>query len=136
VYEPGDGVAGTWYWNRYPGPRCDVESMQYSYSFCEELDQEWVWSEKHAPQPEILDYANHVAERFDLARDICFDTSVTTATFDETKLCWFIERNRSDRVSAQFCIMAVGCLCAANKPAFKGLDHFSGQVYHTGQWPL
>jgi cyclohexanone monooxygenase len=135
VYEAGDGVGGTWYWNRYPGARCDVESMQYSYSFSEELDQEWEWSEKYAPQPEILAYANHVAERFDLARDICFDTSVTTATFDETKRCWFIETNRGDRVSAQFCIMAVGCLSAANKPAFEGLDDFSGQVYHTGQWP-
>ena len=85
VYEAGGGVGGTWYWNRYPGARCDVESMQYSFSFSEELDQEWDWSEKFAPQPEILAYANHVADRFDLRRHILFDTRVTAATFDETR---------------------------------------------------
>ena len=83
VFEAGDGVGGTWYWNRYPGARCDVESLQYSFSFSEELDQEWNWSEKYAPQPEILSYANHVADRFDLRRHIVFDTRVTAATFDE-----------------------------------------------------
>ncbi len=83
VFEAGGGVGGTWYWNRYPGARCDVESMQYSFSFSEELDQEWNWSEKYAPQPEILSYANHVADRFDLRRHIVFDTRVIAATFDE-----------------------------------------------------
>ncbi|WP_423868897.1 NAD(P)-binding protein [Bradyrhizobium sp.] len=83
VFEAGGGVGGTWYWNRYPGARCDVESMQYSFSFSEELDQQWNWSEKYAPQPEILSYANHVVDRFDLRRHIVFDTRVASATFDE-----------------------------------------------------
>ena len=112
VFEAGGGVGGTWYWNRYPGARCDVESMQYSFSFSEELDQEWNWSEKYAPQPEILSYANHVADRFDLRRHIVFDTRVTAATFDEKANCWSIETDRGDRVRAQFCIMAVGCSSA------------------------
>ena len=101
VFEAGGGVGGTWYWNRYPGARCDVESMQYSFSFSEELDQEWNWSEKYAPQPEILAYANHVADRFDLRRDILFDTRVTAATFDETAKRWRIETDRGDKVTAQ-----------------------------------
>ena len=135
VFEAGGGVGGTWYWNRYPGARCDVESMQYSFSFSEELDQEWNWSEKYAPQPEIFSYANHVADRFDLRRQIVFDTRVTAATFDEKANCWSIETDRGDRVRAQFCIMAVGCLSAPNRPDFKGLGDFRGPIYHTGEWP-
>jgi cyclohexanone monooxygenase len=135
VFEAGGGVGGTWYWNRYPGARCDVESMQYSFSFSEELDQEWNWSEKYAPQPEILSYANHIADRFDLRRHIAFDTRVVKATFDEQAGCWQIETDRGDRISAKFCIMAVGCLSAPNRPAFEGLANFRGPVYHTGQWP-
>ncbi|MEL0113901.1 MAG: NAD(P)/FAD-dependent oxidoreductase, partial [Rickettsiales bacterium] len=135
VYEAGDGVGGTWYWNRYPGARCDVESLQYSYSFSEELDQEWHWSEKYSPQPEILAYANHVADRFDLRRDIRFETRVTAATFDEAANRWQIETDRGDRVSARFCIMAVGCLSAANIPPFEGIDEFEGPIHHTGEWP-
>ena len=135
VCEAGSGVGGTWYWNRYPGARCDVESMQYSFSFSEDLDQKWDWSEKYAPQPEILAYANHVADRFDLRRHILFDTRVTAATFDEDANCWRIETDRGDRVRAKFCIMAVGCLSAANRPPFKGLEDFRGPVYHTGEWP-
>jgi cyclohexanone monooxygenase len=135
VYEAGGGVGGTWYWNRYPGARCDVESMQYSFSFSEELDQQWDWSEKYAPQPEILSYANHVADRFDLRRHILFDTRVTAATFDEQAKCWRIETDRGDRVSAKFCIMAVGCLSAANHVPFKGREDFKGPIYHTGEWP-
>ena len=135
VYEAGGGVGGTWYWNRYPGARCDVESLQYSYSFSEELDQEWEWTEKYAPQPEILDYANHVADRFDLRSDIRFDTRVSAATWDENARQWLIETDRGDSVRAQFCIMAVGCLSAANKPPFEGLEDFPGPVYHTGEWP-
>ena len=135
VYEAGGGVGGTWYWNRYPGARCDVESMQYSFSFSEELDQQWDWSEKYAPQPEILAYANHVADRFDLRRHIRFDTRVTAATFDETANCWRIETDGGDKVSAQFCIMAVGCLSAPNRPPFKGIEDFRGPIHHTGQWP-
>jgi cyclohexanone monooxygenase len=135
VYEAGGGVGGTWYWNRYPGARCDVESMQYSFSFSEELDQQWDWSEKYAPQPEILAYANHVADRFDLRRHIRFDTRVTVASFDEAAKCWRIETDRGDKVSAKFCIMAVGCLSATNHPPFKGREDFRGPVYHTGEWP-
>jgi cyclohexanone monooxygenase len=135
VYEAGGGVGGTWYWNRYPGARCDVESMQYSFSFSEELDQQWDWSEKYAPQPEILSYANHVADRFDLRRHILFDTRVTAAAFDESEKCWRIETDRGDRVSAKFCIMAVGCLSAANHVPFEGREDFQGPIYHTGEWP-
>jgi cyclohexanone monooxygenase len=135
VFEAGSGVGGTWYWNRYPGARCDVESMQYSFSFSEELDQEWNWSEKYAPQAEILSYANHVADRFDLRRDIVFDTRVTAATFDESEKCWRIETDRGDQVLAKFCIMAVGCLSAPNRPAFPGMADFRGPIYHTGEWP-
>jgi cyclohexanone monooxygenase len=135
VYEAGGGVGGTWYWNRYPGARCDVESMQYSFSFSEELDQQWDWSEKYAPQPEILNYANHVADRFGLRRHILFDTRVTAAAFDESEKCWRIETDRGDRVSAKFCIMAVGCLSAANHVPFEGREDFQGPIYHTGEWP-
>lgn len=135
VFEAGSGVGGTWYWNRYPGARCDVESMQYSYSFDDALDQEWKWSEKYAPQPEILAYANHVADRFDLNRDIRFDTRVTGAYFEEKIHRWEIATDQHDQVLAQFCVMAVGCLSAANLPDFEGLDQFKGQVYHTGHWP-
>ena len=135
VYEAGGGVGGTWYWNRYPGARCDVESMQYSFSFSEELDQQWDWLEKYAPQPEILAYANHVTDRFELRQHIRFDTRVATASFDEAAKCWRIETNRGDKVSAKFCIMAVGCLSAANHPPFRGREDFRGPVYHTGEWP-
>ncbi len=135
VFEAGSGVGGTWYWNRYPGARCDVESMQYSFSFSEKLDQEWNWSEKYAPQPEILSYANHVADRFDLRRHIVFDTRVIAATFDEAAKGWLIETDRGDKVAAKFCIMAVGCLSAPNRPNFRGLDDFRGPIYHTGEWP-
>jgi cyclohexanone monooxygenase len=135
VFEAGGGVGGTWYWNRYPGARCDVESMQYSFSFSEELDQEWNWSEKYAPQPEILSYANHVADRFDLRRHIVFDTRVIAAIFDEAAKTWLIETDRGDRVFAKFCIMAVGCLSAPNRPNFRGLEEFRGKIYHTGEWP-
>jgi cyclohexanone monooxygenase len=135
VYEAGGGVGGTWYWNRYPGARCDVESMQYSFSFSEDLDQQWDWSEKYAPQPEILSYANHVADRFGLREHIAFDTRVISASFDEAAKCWRIETDRGDQVSAKFCIMAVGCLSAANRPAFRDIEEFRGSILHTGEWP-
>src|ERR1700759_2154633 len=135
VFEAGGGVGGTWYWNRYPGARCDVESMQYSFSFSEELDQEWNWWEKYAPQGEILRYANHGPDPFDLRRHIVFDTRVTAATFDEQAKCWQIETDRGDRVRAKFCIMAVGCLSAPNRPKFPRIEGFEGAVYHTGEGP-
>ena len=106
--------------------------MQYSYSFSEELDQEWHWTEKYSPQPEILNYANHVADRFDLRRDIHFHTCVTSAVFDETIKRWRIETDHGDAVTAQFCITAVGCLSAANTPDFDGIEDFDGPIYHTG----
>ena len=135
VYEAGSGVGGTWHWNRYPGARCDVESMDYSYSFSDELQQEWKWTERYASQPEILRYINHVADRFDLRRDVQLSTRVTAAVFDEATNRWAIRTDRGDRVSAQFCIMATGCLSTAQVPPFKGLDTFAGRWYHTGHWP-
>ncbi|TAI64374.1 NAD(P)/FAD-dependent oxidoreductase [Bradyrhizobium sp. Leo170] len=135
VYEQGSGVGGTWYWNRYPGARCDVESMQYSYSFSEELQQEWDWSERYAPQPEILRYANHVADRFNLRSDIQFDTRVDAAAFDETSKLWSVTTSDGKTVTAKFVVLATGCLSNARKPDIKGLDRFEGQVYHTGHWP-
>ncbi|HET7883598.1 MAG TPA: NAD(P)/FAD-dependent oxidoreductase [Acetobacteraceae bacterium] len=135
VFEAGSGVGGTWYWNRYPGARCDVESMQYSYSFSPELEQEWQWSELFASQPEILRYANHVADRFDLRRDIQFDTRVTEARFDRTTRRWGVRTDRGDAVSARYCVMATGCLSTARLPDFPGLEQFAGRTYHTGHWP-
>ena len=135
VFEAGDGVGGTWYWNRYPGARCDVESMDYSYSFSEELQQEWKWTERYAAQPEILSYINHVADRFDLRRDITLSTRVTSAIFDEASGRWTVATDRGDRVSARFCIMATGCLSDAQLPAIPGRETFAGPWYHTGRWP-
>jgi cyclohexanone monooxygenase len=135
VFEAGSGVGGTWYWNRYPGARCDVESMQYSYSFSPELQQEWQWSELFASQPEILRYANHVADRFDLRRDIQFDTRVTEARFDRATHRWEIHTDRGDRVSARYCVMATGCLSTARLPDYPGMQSFAGKTYHTGHWP-
>ena len=135
VFEAGDGVGGTWYWNRYPGARCDVESMEYSYSFSNALQQEWEWTERYAGQPEILRYANHVADRFDLRRDIRFSTRVVKAHFDEDAARWRIETDKGDHVDAQFCILATGCLSSTNLPDFKGLADFQGDTYHTGRWP-
>ncbi len=135
VLEAGGDVGGTWYWNRYPGARCDVESMSYSYSFDDDLQQEWEWKERYAPQPEILDYASHVADRFDLRRDIQFDTRVAGATYDEAANLWHIETEGGERYSAKYCIMATGCLSAPRKPDLPGLDAFRGEWFHTGLWP-
>jgi cyclohexanone monooxygenase len=135
VIEAGDGVGGTWYWNRYPGARCDVESMEYSYQFSDELQQEWEWSERYAAQPEILCYANHVADRLDLRRDISFNSRVTAATFDETAARWTIEIADGTQETAAHCVMATGCLSSVNTPAFPGIGTFGGPIYHTGNWP-
>jgi cation diffusion facilitator CzcD-associated flavoprotein CzcO len=135
VFEAAGGVGGTWFWNRYPGARCDVESMQYSYQFSDELQQEWEWTERYATQPEILRYANHVADRFDLRRDIRFNTRVTAAVFDEAQARWAVELGDGTRVFARFLIMATGCLSSTNTPRFPGLESFRGAVYHTGRWP-
>jgi cyclohexanone monooxygenase len=135
VYERGGGVGGTWYWNRYPGARCDVESVQYSYSFSDGLQQDWQWTERYAGQPEILRYANHVADRFDLRGDIELNTGVTSAEFDEADNRWTVTLGDGRRVSAQHLVMAVGCLSNARIPDFPGLNAFRGRVYHTGEWP-
>ncbi len=133
VIERGSDVGGTWYWNRYPGARCDIPSLEYSYQFDDELQQEWEWQERYAPQPEILSYANHVADRFDLRDDISFNTSVTGARFADGH--WLITTDSDLAVSAQFLVMATGCLSSTNVPDFPGLDTFTGPVYHTGKWP-
>jgi cyclohexanone monooxygenase len=135
VYEQGSGVGGTWYWNRYPGARCDIESMQYSYSFSDELQQEWDWSERYAPQAEILKYANHVADRFNLRSDIQFDTRVERAQFDEDGNRWSVATSSGETVTAKYVVLATGCLSNARMPEIKGLDRFKGNVYHTGHWP-
>src|ERR1051326_7868039 len=126
VIEAGKGVGGTWYWNRYPGARCDVESVQYSYQFSRDLEQDWEWTERYATQSEILKYANHVADRFDLRRDIQFETRVTTAVFDETADLWRVETDKGDRFGARFVITAMGCLSLPNTPKIPGLADFKG----------
>src|SRR5712671_4885925 len=135
VYEQGGDVGGTWYWNRYPGARCDVESMQYSYSFSDELQQEWDWSERYAPQPEILKYANHVADRFKLRTDIQLNTRVDRAVFDESGNSWSVTTSDGKTVTAKYVVLATGCLSNARMPDIKGLSGFKGKVYHTGHWP-
>ena len=135
VLEAGGGVGGTWYWNRYPGARCDVESMEYSYQFSDDLQQDWKWSERYAAQPELLAYANHVADLFDLKRDIQFDTRVTAAAFDEKRGRWRIETGAGAPIDAQHLVMATGCLSSTNWPKFAGLETFQGPTYHTGRWP-
>lgn len=135
VLEAGGGVGGTWYWNRYPGARCDIESMEYSYQFSDALQQEWVWSERYAAQPEILSYAEHVADRFDLLRDIRFNTRVSGATFDEETERWKVRTEDGQRIVGRYFVMATGCLSSANTPRFAGQDEFGGDTYHTGQWP-
>ncbi len=135
VIEAGQDVGGTWYWNRYPGARCDGESMFYSYSFSDALQQEWTWTERYAAQPEILAYARHVADRFDLRRDIAFDTRVTAATFDENQRLWRVTTHRGEVLTAPFCIMGTGNLSTTNLPEIDGLATFRGATYHTGTWP-
>ncbi|MFT5133657.1 MAG: cation diffusion facilitator CzcD-associated flavoprotein CzcO [Gammaproteobacteria bacterium] len=134
VFEAGGGVGGTWYWNRYPGARCDAVSVEYSYQFSEDLQQEWEWSEIYASQPEILRYLNHVADRFDLRPDIQLNTRVNAMHFDDASGLWRV-KTENESVSAKFCIMASGCLSSVNTPAIKGLDNFEGRTYHTGRWP-
>jgi cyclohexanone monooxygenase len=135
LFEAGGDVGGTWYWNRYPGARCDVQSTEYSYSFSDELQQRWRWSERYASQPEILRYLQHVAERFDLRRDVQFETRVTGAEFDPSINIWRVSTDRGDYVEARFCIMATGCLSTTKLPEIRGLNEFRGKWYHSGSWP-
>jgi cyclohexanone monooxygenase len=134
AFEAGSGVGGTWFWNRYPGARCDIESLEYSYSFSEELQQEWHWPERYAAQPDILRYVNHVADRFDLRRHITFDTRVTGMAFDDDTGLWSVTTD-GETVRARFCVMASGNLSLPRIPPFPGLESFRGKVYHTGLWP-
>ena len=135
IVEQADDVGGVWYWNRYPGARCDVPSLEYSYSFSEELQQEWNWSERYAAQPEILAYLRHVAERFDLRRHIRFGTRVHSARFDTEAGRWHVDTDRYGRLTAQFCILASGPLSVPQTPDWPGLPDFQGRVLHTGRWP-
>ena len=135
VFEVGEGVGGTWYWNRYPGARCDVESVQYSYQFDSELEQEWTWSEKYSTQPEILKYANHVADRFDLRSDIQFKTRVLSAEYSKIDKVWVVKTDRGEKITTRFCIFATGCLSSSNTPKLEGTETFNGLSYHTGRWP-
>jgi cyclohexanone monooxygenase len=134
-FEAGADVGGTWYWNRYPGARCDIPSLFYSYTWSEELRRDWRWTEKYAAQPEILRYANHVADRFDLRPLIAFETRVVSATFDEAADRWTVVTDRGDEVSARWLIMATGCLSTPRAPAIPGVESFAGETYHTGAWP-
>jgi cyclohexanone monooxygenase len=134
-FEKGDGVGGTWYWNRYPGARVDIESQEYSYSFDDGLQDDWRWTERYAAQPELLAYLNHVADRFDLRRDIQLETRVISAVFDEAAGRWTVTTDKGDVVSARYCIMATGCLSVPNEPKFAGMETFKGPTYHTGRWP-
>jgi cation diffusion facilitator CzcD-associated flavoprotein CzcO len=135
VFEAAPDVGGTWYHNRYPGARCDVESVDYCYSFSDELQQEWTWTEKYATQAEILRYINHVADRFDLRRDIQLDTRVISAVLDEETLNWTIATDTGEVVAARFCLMATGALSAAMTPDIDGLNTFGGEIFHTAHWP-
>ena len=135
IYEAGTGVGGTWYWNRYPGARVDIESQEYSYSFSPELEDEWVWSERYATQPELLRYLNHVADRFDLRRDIQLETRVVTAHFNEGTNRWTATTDRGETITARYCVMATGCLSVPNDASFPGMETFQGKSWHTNSWP-
>jgi cyclohexanone monooxygenase len=135
AFEAGSGVGGTWFWNQYPGARCDIESMEYSYGFSEDLEQDWDWSQRYAPQPEILRYINHVADRFELRRDVQLNTKVLFAHYVETGGRWRVETDDGETWNAAFCVMATGCLSSTNMPDIPGLDSFSGETHHTSRWP-
>ncbi len=135
IIEAGSGAGGTWFWNRYPGARVDIESMQYSYKFSDALAQAWNWSERYATQPELLTYIAHVIERFQLADGIQFNTRVNSAKFDEASGLWQVATSDGKTLTARHCIMATGCLSSTNEPSFKGQASFKGNFYHTGKWP-
>ncbi len=135
AYEAGSGVGGTWFWNRYPGARCDVESLEYSYSFSDDLQQEWKWPERYGNQHEILQYINHVADRFDLRRDVQLDTRIVSALFDHKTGLWTLRTDKGGEVRARYCVMAAGNLSTPRVPDFKGIGDFKGKWYHSGLWP-
>ena len=135
VLEMGDGVGGTWYWNRYPGARCDVESMEYSYSFSDEIQQEWDWTELMPAQPEIERYLNFVADKLDLRRDIRFSTKVTALRFDDSSWRWRVETDTGEVREADIVVAATGCLSAPLEPAIEGVDSFAGVTLYTNRFP-
>jgi cation diffusion facilitator CzcD-associated flavoprotein CzcO len=135
VIERGSEVGGTWYWNRYPGARCDSESHSYQYYFSEELAKEWQWTERYPGHAEIRRYMNHVADKFNLRPNIRFNTSVTSARYDDARKLWRTTTDVGDVYESKYLITAVGNMSAANVPKIEGLDNFKGQWYHTGQWP-
>src|SRR5215217_2121833 len=135
LFERGSDVGGTWFWNRYPGARCDVQSVYYSYSFDKELEQEWEWSEKYATQPEILKYLSHVADRFDLRPNIALNSSVVSAEYDAATATWTVTTDAGDQVRSKYLVMATGALSAGRLPDIEGLETFKGETYHTGSWP-
>ena len=133
--EAASGVGGVWFWNRYPGARCDIESVDYCYSFSDELVQDWNWTERYPAQPEILRYLDHVADRFDLRRDITLDTRVEALTFDEDTDTWTATTDRGDRITANHVVLATGQLSVAKPPELDGIADFAGACHHTGHWP-
>lgn len=135
AFEAGSGIGGTWFWNKYPGARCDIESLEYSYSFSDELQQEWSWPERYATQPQILEYIDHVADRFDLRRHVQLNTRIASAEFDEIANRWKLTTTAGERISARFCVMATGNLSTPRVPDFKGIEQFEGRWYHSGMWP-
>ena len=135
ILEAGSGAGGTWFWNRYPGARCDIQSMEYSYKFSDELSQEWDWSERYATQPELMRYLNHVITRFGLGDHISYDTRVASAHFDDSTGLWAVTTTTGITTHARHCIMATGCLSSANMPEFPGRESYTGATYHTGKWP-
>ena len=135
AFEQGSDVGGTWYWNRYPGARCDIESIVYSYSFDADLQREWKWPQRYAEQPDILRYLQHVAARFDLRRHFAFDTTVESAVYDETARRWRVRTSRGEEISTRFLVMATGCLSKPLEPRFKGLEQYRGARYQTSRWP-
>ena len=135
VYERGDDVGGTWYWNRYPGARCDLESMEYSFSFDDKLQQDWDWQEKYGTQPELLKYAGHVADRFDLRRDIVFETRITAASYDGEARSWRLTTDKGETATASHLILATGNLSTPQFPKIEGVETFAGRRFHTGDWP-
>ncbi|WP_017624411.1 flavin-containing monooxygenase [Nocardiopsis chromatogenes] len=133
--EAGAGIGGTWYWNRYPGARCDVESMDYSYSFDPALEQEWSWTRRYPGQAEILGYIEHVADRFDLRRDVRTDTRAAAAAWDGADRVWRVRTDGGTAYAARYLVMATGCLSVPKAPGVDGLERFRGRVLHTGRWP-
>ncbi len=134
-FDAADDVGGTWYWNRYPGARCDVESLDYSYSFDPELDAEWEWSERYATQPEILEYLGYVADRHDLRRHVRFSTRVDRAEWDDDARRWQVTTDRGDTITCRWYVMASGCLSVPKIPDIPGVERFTGPTYSTGTWP-